>query len=319
MAFLAHRTAPHGAVRVRGGVCAPIDVGEMSDQTITPPSLPAVEHRFAELDEYEIRAGDVPDSIVFEGHAAVFDSPSEPMGGFVETIARGAFRKAIPDSDVRFLWNHQSDAPLARSSVKSGPGSLHLSEDHRGLLVDAEFVNTTLARDLRELVHTGVVREMSFAWPRGAAQDSWVQGDEQLQRTIHSFSSLRDVSLVSFPAYPEANDAVMRSLVCGIRIMEGDTVLEDELRAIADKIVRGERMASAEDRLIIDEAFARIDSLSPWMEERARRAFGIAAESVASRDAEEGGDLHTVGDRQSVAARERQYRLRQRLLGVRER
>jgi HK97 family phage prohead protease len=289
----------------------------MTETSVRPPVLPAVETRFAVLDECEIRSTNDND-IRFEGHAAVFDSPSEPLGSdrFIETIQRGAFRKAIPASDTRFLWNHASDAPLARSSVPSGPGSLRLAEDTRGLHVEAQFANTTLARDLRELVNTGVVREMSFAWPHGAARDEWTESEGTLRRSITEFTAIRDVSLVSFPAYPEANDAVMRALVCGTRIMEGDVVLEDDLRAISDKVYRGERFATAEERLIIDEAFARMNSLSPWMEERARRAFGMAATGTAPTDAEETEETSPADGRVTVVARERRHRFRQRQLEV---
>lgn len=277
----------------------------MADHTFVPPALPSVEERFASLDEFEIRSDKSGDGIVFEGHAAVFDAQSErmaSMGGeqFVETIARGAFRKAIPSSDVRFLWNHQTNEPLARSSVKNGPGSLNLSEDTTGLLVRAQFANTTLARDLRELVHTRVVREMSFAWPRGAARDSWEEANVP-KRTIHSFDSLKDVSLVSFPAYPDANDAVIRSL------QYGNDVLDEDLHAVAQRIFRGEQTATDKERLMIDEAYARIDSLSPWMEERARRVLGTAA-SVADQGAEGTDQEPPVGDRVPVAARERRHR-----------
>lgn len=272
------------------------------------------ERRFAVVDECEIRSEG--DAISFEGHAAVFDSPSEPLGAerFIETIKRGAFKRAIPVSDTRFLWNHAADQPLARSTVRSGPGSLKLAEDTRGLHVEAEFPNTTLARDLRELVNAGVVREMSFAWPYGGAKDEWREDDAgTLRRTITEFSEIRDVSLVSFPAYPGANDAVMRALVCGTRIMEGDDVDEEALRAIAGKVYRGERNASAEERLILDEAFARLNALSPWMEERARRALGIAAAGTADQGAEGGAEETTVDD-QWVVARLRRHRFRQRQL-----
>jgi len=285
----------------------------MTETTFVPPALPSVEERFASLDEFEIRSDTGGDGIIFEGHAAVFDSQSERMstlGGeqFVETISRGAFRKAIPQSDVRFLWNHQTDSPLARSSVKSGPGSLNLSEDTTGLLVNAQFANTTLARDLRELVHTRVVREMSFAWPRGAAKDSWTEANVP-QRTIHSFDSLKDVSLVSFPAYAEANDAVIRSL------SYGNDVLEEDLHAFAGRVHRGEQFVTDKERAMIDEAYARLDSLSPWMEERARRVLGTAA-SVADQGAEGADQEPPVGDRVPVAARERRHRYLTHQIGV---
>ena len=278
------------------------------------PTLPLVERRYASIDEVEIRAGK-DDAMLFEGHAAVFDSDSEPLGGgdgFIETIARGAFKKALrnPDLDVRFLWQHESTAPLARSTVTSGPGSLHLEEDTRGLRVRAQFANTQLARDIRELVKTGVVREMSFAWPGGTVEEEWERTERGMRRTIKEFRQLRDVSLVTFPAYPGANGATVRELVCGTLIADGDRVDEDALRAVADKVFRGEVFATAEERFAMDEAFSQLNLLSPWMEERVRRAIGTAASDAAPQDAEESGEEPPAADRVPVGARERRHRFR---------
>jgi phage head maturation protease len=42
-----------------------------------------------------------------EGHAAVFNEPTEIAGMFMEVIKPGAFRSAIKrDDDVRALFNH---------------------------------------------------------------------------------------------------------------------------------------------------------------------------------------------------------------------
>jgi HK97 family phage prohead protease len=295
----------------------------MSTSAFTPPALPALERRFATLDGFEIRSGR-GGRMEFEGHAAVFEKRSKPLGGdtFTEDIRRGAFRKAIPSSDVRFLLNHDENQPLARSSVRSGPGSLRLSEDTKGLAVDAEWPNTTLARDLAELVDSGVVNEMSFAWPRGAVVDQWAparDGERHARRSIVEFKALRDVSLVTFPAYPDANDAAMRSLtVAGVEIItEGDEVLEDALRSVAESIHSGERHATPEERFAIDEAYARLNLLSPWIEERARRAFGNAAAGDGHQGAEgdEGDEPGAVGDeRKLVSARARQHKYRSLLL-----
>jgi HK97 family phage prohead protease len=222
--------------------------------------------------------------------------------------------------DVRFLWNHEAAAPLARSTVRNGPGSLSLEEDARGLRVHAEFANTQLARDLKELVKTGVVREMSFAWPAGTVEDEWSQSERGLRRTIHEFRALRDVSLVSFPAYPGANGATVRELVAGTQVFDGDVVLEDALRAVADRIHRGETFATAEERWRLDEAFASLNLLSPWMEERARRVFDAAAsgDGLAGDDVEESREEPLVADRVAVGARERRHRYRTLSLGVNE-
>jgi hypothetical protein len=266
------------------------------------PALPAIERRTVSLREAEVRDGD--DGVTFEGHAAVFDSWSEDLGGFRETIKRGAFRKALKSGhDIRFLVNHDPDKVLARSTVKSGPGSLSMSEDEKGLNVRAHFSNTQLARDLRELVRDRVVTQMSFAWPYGTVRDTIAEGDTLLERTIHEFRELRDVSAVTFPAYASTT-ASMRSLECG------NDLAEDDLRRLANEIHAGRLVASDEERAAIDAAFARLEQLSPWMEELARRALGIAAARTADQGSEDTDPAEaTVGEPDKVPAAARRRRL----------
>mgnify|MGYP003152140372 CR=1 FL=1 len=48
------------------------------------------------------------------GHAAVFNSLSEDLGGFVETISTNAFDNVL-DDDVRALFNHNQNFVLGRT------------------------------------------------------------------------------------------------------------------------------------------------------------------------------------------------------------
>ena len=49
------------------------------------------------------------------GLAAVFDKPSQDLGGFVEVIKPGAFRHALQNAEhVRALYNHNDDHVLGR-------------------------------------------------------------------------------------------------------------------------------------------------------------------------------------------------------------
>lgn len=145
----------------------------------------------------ELRATESDQGLVLEGYAAVFDRESGPLGGFVERIQRGAFRKALGRSpDLRALWNH--DERLVLGSVRAG--TLKVEEDPRGLRFRVELPDTSYARDLAQLVRRGDVWQASFAFR--ARGDEWEQlEDGGLLRTITEIDELFDVSPVTYPAY----------------------------------------------------------------------------------------------------------------------
>lgn len=142
-----------------------------------------------------------------EGHAAVFETWSQDLGGFVEKIAHGAFRKAIGRDDVRALFNHDSNLVLGRTSV----GTLSLGEDQIGLRTLIHLPGTSYAEDLAISMQRGDVDQMSFAFSVGKGGDSWEKGDDLWRRTIHEVARLYDVSVVTNPAYVQT-DAALRAL-----------------------------------------------------------------------------------------------------------
>jgi len=130
------------------------------------------------------------------GYAAVFDSPSEPMP-FIEYVRRGAFAKTLNDgADVRLLVDHEG-VPLARTKSRT----LKLSEDERGLLVEAELdpANPDAQRVLSAMSR-GDLSQMSFAFR--TIKDSWNR--EMSIRELKEVQ-LFDVSVVTFPAYEETS------------------------------------------------------------------------------------------------------------------
>lgn len=138
----------------------------------------------------ELRA--TGDGMTFEGYGAVFNSQSEDLG-FREVIKPGAFRNSLKTRNrMMLLWNHDASQPLA--STRNG--SLKLTEDGVGLKVQAKLPDTTLGRDIAELVKTGVIDAMSFGFR--VKKDSW-SNDGQV-RTLEEVV-ISEVSLVSFPAY----------------------------------------------------------------------------------------------------------------------
>ncbi len=158
--------------------------------------------RWADLGDVEVRAKS-DGGFTFVGMAAVFDQLSGDLGGFREMIKRGAF-KPVLENDVRFLFNHNPDHVLARTTS----GTLSLEERPGGLHSEADVAPTSIANDVRILLERGDVSGMSFGFR--VAEDSWFDDPEsgEVIRTIHKFEQLFDVSVVTFPAYPQTDAAV---------------------------------------------------------------------------------------------------------------
>ena len=87
------------------------------------------------------------------GYAAVFNSLSSNLGGFTERIDKGAFTKTLKEADTRAMWNHDPNHLLGRVSA----GTLRLAEDDHGLRYEIDLPNTTLGRDVAELLRRGDV------------------------------------------------------------------------------------------------------------------------------------------------------------------
>ena len=133
------------------------------------------------------------------GYAAVFNEYSLDLGGFTEIITPGAFSEAIDRDDVRALLNHDPNYVLGRNKA----GTLQMAEDDRGLKVQIDLPGTTWAQDLRESMQRGDISQMSFQFR--SEDDEWRSDDTR--GVIHELhkASLLDVSVVTFPAYPQTS------------------------------------------------------------------------------------------------------------------
>jgi uncharacterized protein len=184
-------------------------------RSLTPAELP------------QIRAADqTADPIGFKGHAAVFNKRTwigPPTWGFAEQVAPGAFAKTIGEHDIRMLIDHDPSRLLARNT----PGTLRLAEDKIGLDVDADMAPTSYARDAAILLDRGDLSGMSFGFQ--TVTDKWeeVEGAEGNKFELRTLLEVKlfDVSIVTFPAYPDT-DAGLRDL--GIALLTRD--LDDGLR-----------------------------------------------------------------------------------------
>lgn len=216
-------------------------------------ALSKLETRIVEVEAFEVREG--ADGMHLEGYAALFNSRSENLGGFTETIRPGAFRASLKArNDIKMLWNHDSGAVLGSTRA----GTLVLTEDERGLRVSATLPNTSYGRDASELVRRGDVTAFSFGFSMPArGGDEWNgDGTERVLKSVR----LHEVSLVAFPAYPEtAGTATVRGLD---KIAKRANVDADALADALLKIENGEDISS-DDRNLLQTV---INELAPEAE-----------------------------------------------------
>ena len=114
-------------------------------------------------------------------------------------------------SDVIMCFNHDISGVLARSTS----GTLKLSVDKVGLRFEFEAPETSLGNDMLELVSRGDISKCSFKFV--VESDEWRYADKENgleydERTVKSIARLYDVSLVTYPAYPDTEASVREQL-----------------------------------------------------------------------------------------------------------
>lgn len=164
------------------------------------------ESRSVELVDAEVKG------LNFRGYAAVFDTPwNERLieeTGYEERISRGAFRKALSRSgDVPLLWQHDRHQLLATTKADT----LRLSEDGKGLLVEAKLPKNGLGAYAREMIERGDVRGMSYGRLYGPGDTKMEKRDGLYRRLVTGAQRILDVSLTWEPAYT-ATQVELRSL-----------------------------------------------------------------------------------------------------------
>lgn len=172
-----------------------------------------LERRIAPLTGIEVREkeGD-SDTLVFEGHAAVFNQETvigDERGAFRERILPEAFDRSLKNgADVRYLINHEG-MPLARTKS----GTLTLERDEHGLRMHAELdAKNPLVQSLRSAVSRGDMDGMSFAFWTPKDGDIWDNEPEDGGLRLRSLREVSihngDVSSVTYPAYEGATGGI---------------------------------------------------------------------------------------------------------------
>lgn len=141
-----------------------------------------------------------------QGYGAVFNSRSENLGGFFETIDPKAFDRVLRTRpDVLCLFNHSDDKLLGRTAS----GTVQLSTDSTGLRYVCDLPNTPTGEEVGELVQRGDISTSSFGFI--CSRDDWNFNDDgTMERRILEVSHLLDVSPVTSPAYPATSVGIAR-------------------------------------------------------------------------------------------------------------
>lgn len=131
---------------------------------------------------------------MLRGYAARFNVVAN-LHWFDEEILPGAFSESIEKDDIRALVNHDANLILGRNKVKT----LTLTEDSKGLYSEIDPPNTSAANDIIISVERGDIDGMSFQFI--VEEEKWIYSEEKNSLRQIVKASLRDVSIVTFPAY----------------------------------------------------------------------------------------------------------------------
>jgi HK97 family phage prohead protease len=210
---------------------------------------------FAEAPGLEVKTEDNGRTVI-RGYAAVFESESQDLGGFVEIVERGAFDAVMKSNpDVFGKYNHE------RVIGRTSSGTMRLTVDDRGLRYEIDPPHS--AADVVELIQRGDVRGSSFAFRTSPKDEVWERDAKGRQvRRIRSFSFLGDAGPVDQPAYLATETYVSkRALEMAAAIVEepaderqADPVVEDTAEPLVDTEVEG---------FVDDEDEERAVSLKP--------------------------------------------------------
>lgn len=164
-----------------------------------------VEYRAIELDSSELRAGQGDSIGQIAGYAIVWNTPSTNLP-FIEVIQSGAL-DGVDLSKVLALYDHDFANILGR--VDSG--TLKLDVDDHGLHFTLDIPDTTLGHDVYTQIKNGNLRGLSFRFTIADGGETWKNVNGKPVRYISKIATMREISIVSVPAYDDTSVEVTRS------------------------------------------------------------------------------------------------------------
>lgn len=134
--------------------------------------------------------------LVLRGYPILFNTETEIYDFWYGEIRETILPTALEGTDlsnVYLLTGHNPDNLLGRVGV-----NLRLEIDEEGVFFECELPNTQLARDIYNLVESGILDGMSFGFRCSDQVNS-----ETKTRTITHIDELYEITITPFPAYKE--------------------------------------------------------------------------------------------------------------------
>jgi HK97 family phage prohead protease len=220
------------------------------------------------------------------GMAAVFNSPSQDLGGFIEKVGFRAMNKSRGDGFPGVVCRYDHDNSMLLGTIQAD--TLRLLVDGRGLHYEVDVPESR--DDVLELVTRGDIANSSFAFQ--CFEDDWtLDADGMPLRTLVSLR-LIDVAPVVTPAYKDSTVAGLRSMARFVGAPYEDVVARaetDELRGFFVRTDnRGQRQEPAKSGRVTlagYDALAQITARRYGPEESKPPKSGRVAllESLANR------------------------------------
>lgn len=138
--------------------------------------------------------------LVLRGYPIVFNTETRIFDFWNGDIRETILPTALEGTDLTNVYlitghNIEPDKVLGRAGV-----NMRIEVDETGLFFECELPNTEHARDMYNLVESGIVDGMSFGF---SCSDE--VNPETKTRTITHIDELFEVSITPFPAYKEAS------------------------------------------------------------------------------------------------------------------
>ena len=184
--------------------------------------------------------------LVLRGYPILFNTETSIYDYWYGEVRETILPTALEGTDltnVYLVGGHEitPDKVLGRNSV-----NMRLEVDETGLFFECELPNTQYARDIYNLIESGLVDGMSFGF---ACSDQ--VNSETLTRTITHIDELYEITITPFPAYKEASVIVQKERIDKEKQDElnKEKELEEQKQAEEDEKKKEEALKELEDLL----------------------------------------------------------------------
>lgn len=138
--------------------------------------------------------------LVLRGYPIVFNTETRIYDFWYGEVRETILPTALEGTDLSNVYlvtghNIEPDKVLARNNV-----NMRMEVDETGLFFECDLPNTQHARDIYNLIESGIIDGMSFGF-----RCSDQVNEETLTRTITHIDELFEITITPFPAYKEAS------------------------------------------------------------------------------------------------------------------